>query len=234
MGMDPKAGEPNIRIPPLELPGSLDVPDHFSAAVLFAHGIGVNSGRCSPRNLHVAAKLREAGYATLLMDLLTEEEKADPANDFDVHRLAERLIQATRFLRAETAVAQKAVGFFGGATGAATALIAAGRAAEHDGIGAVVCRGGRPDLAEAWLDGVAAPTLLIVGSKDAPALDLNSDAFARLHCVKALEVVPGAGRLFEEPGALDMVAESARGWFDSHLLKAGNGWARVDSDGVRE
>ena len=215
--MDPRGGEPNIRIPPLGLPGSLDAPDGFSAAILFAHGPGVSSGCRSPRNLHVASRLREAGYATLLMDLLTEEEKADPVNGFDVHRLADRLIQAVRFLRSETAVAQKPVGFFGGATGGATALIAAGRVAEHDGVGAVVCRGGRPDLAEAWLDGVAAPTLLIVGSKDAQGLDINTDAFSRLHCVKALEVVPGAGRLFEEPGKLDMVAESARTWFDTHL-----------------
>lgn len=219
----PKAGEPNVRIPPFGLPGVLEIPDGFSSAVVFAHGTGASSGRASPRNLHVAAKLREAGFATLLMDLLTEEEKTDPANDFDVHRLAERLLQATRFLRGETPIEQKPVGFFGGASGAATALIAAGRAAEHDGIGAVVCRGGRPDLAEEWLNGVAAPTLLIVGSKDAPALDLNTDAFARLHCVKALEVVPGAGRLFEEPGKLDMVADSARSWFGTHLVKAANG-----------
>ena len=213
--------EPNVRIPPLGLPGSLAMPEGFAAAVVFAHGTG--SGRLSPRNLHVAAKLREAGFATLLLDLLTEEEKPDPANTFDVHRLAERLLQATRHLRTDTPVAQKPVGFFGGASGAAAALIAAGRAAEHDGIGAVVCRGGRPDLADVWLNGVAAPTLLIVGSKDAPALDLNTDAFSRLHCVKALEVVPGAGRLFEESGKLDTVAESARSWFNTHLLKAANG-----------
>lgn len=213
--------EPNVRIPPLGLPGLLSIPDSFAAAVVFAHGTG--SGRMSPRNLHVAATLREAGFATLLMDLLTEEEKPDPANTFDVHRLAERLLQATRFLRTDTPVAQKPIGYFGGGAGAATALIAAGRAADHDGIGAVVCRGGRPDLADVWLNGVAAPTLLIVGSKDAPALDINTDGFARLHCVKALEVVPGAGRLFEEPGKLDMVADSARSWFNTHLLKAANG-----------
>ncbi|WP_448202856.1 dienelactone hydrolase family protein [Azospirillum sp. sgz302134] len=213
--------EPNVRIPPLDLPGLLELPTDFTAAVLFAHGTG--SGRMSPRNRHVAAKLREAGFGTLLVDLLTEEEKADPANVFDVHRLSERLLLATRHLRTATDVAQKPVGYFGGGTGAATALIAAGRAAEHDGVGAVVCRGGRPDLAEEWLNGVAAPTLLIVGSKDAPALDLNTDAFSRLHCTKALEVVPGAGRLFEEPGKLDMVADSARSWFGTHLFKAANG-----------
>ncbi len=213
--------EPNIRIPPLNLPGTLVVPDGFAAAVVFAHGTG--SGGASPRNRRVATRLQEAGFATLLLDLLTDEEKPDPANTFDVHRLSERLLHAVRHLRAETAVAQAPVGFFGAGAGAATALIAAGRAAEHDGIGAIVCRGGRPDLAEVWLHGVAAPTLLIVGSRDTAALGLNTDAFARLPCVKALEVVPGAGRLFEEPGKLDMVTESARSWFNTHLLKAANG-----------
>jgi Dienelactone hydrolase and related enzymes len=213
--------EPNIRIPPHDLPGLLEKPTDFTAAVVFAHGTG--SGGSSPRNQHVAAKLREAGLATLLMDLLTEEEKADPANNFDVHRHSERLLQATRFLRDDAEVAQKPIGLFGAGSGAAVALIAAGRAAEHDGIDAIVCRGGRPDLAEEWLNGVVAPTLLIVGSKDAPTLDLNTDAFSRLHCVKALEVVPGAGRLFEEPGKLDMVADSARSWFTTHLIKAANG-----------
>lgn len=213
--------EPNVRIPPHDLPGQLEKPADFTAAVVFAHGTG--SGGASPRNRHVAAKLREAGFATLLMDLLTEEEKADPANNFDVHCHSERLLQATRFLRDDPEVAQKPMGLFGAGSGAAVALIAAGRAAEHDGIGAIVCRGGRPDLAEEWLNGVVAPTLLIVGSKDAPTLDLNSDAFSRLHCVKALEVVPGAGRLFDEAGKLDMVADSARSWFTTHLIKAANG-----------
>lgn len=208
--------EPNVRIPPLGLPGTLAVPDGARAAVVFAHGLG--SGRLSPRNQHVAAGLRAAGFATLLFDLLTEEEKPDRANVFDVHRLAERLLQATRHLRTGTPLDHCPIGFFGGASGAATALIAAGRAAEHDGIGAIVCRGGRPDLAEEWLEGVAAPTLLIVGSKDTPTLDLNTDAFERLHCAKALEVVPGAGRLFDEPGMLDTVTESARSWFVTHLL----------------
>ena len=213
--------ETTLYIPPLGLAGQLGVPAGFGAAVIFAHGTG--RGRKSPRNLRVAARLQEAGFATLLMDLLTEKEKADTANQFDVHRQSERLLLAVRHLRATTDVEHKPIGFFGAGCGAASALIAAGRAAEHDGIGAVVCRGGRPDLAEEWLNAVAAPTLLIIGGKDAPALDINSDAFSRLHCVKALEVVPGAGRLFEETGKLEMVADSARSWFATHLLKAANG-----------
>lgn len=213
--------ETTLYIPPLGLAGQFGVPDGFAAAVIFAHG--TSSGRMSPRNVRVAARLREAGFATLLMDLLTEAERADPANQFDVHRQSERLLLAVRHLRATTAVERKPIGFFGAGSGAASALIAAGRAAEHDGVGAVVCRGGRPDLAEEWLNAVAAPTLLVVGGKDAPALDLNNDAFGRLHCTKALEVVPGAGRLFEETGKLDQVADSARSWFTTHLLKAANG-----------
>ncbi|WP_114859956.1 dienelactone hydrolase family protein [Azospirillum brasilense] len=213
--------ETTLYIPPLGLAGQFGAPAGFAAAVIFAHG--TSSGRMSPRNARVAARLREAGFATLLMDLMTEGEKADPANQFDVHRQSERLLLAVRHLRAATTVERKPIGFFGAGSGAASALIAAGRAAEHDGIGAVVCRGGRPDLAEEWLNAVAAPTLLVVGSKDAPALDLNNDAFTRLHCTKALEVVPGAGRLFEETGKLDQVADSARSWFTTHLLKAANG-----------
>ncbi|OYD81271.1 dienelactone hydrolase family protein [Azospirillum brasilense] len=213
--------ETTLYIPPLGLAGQFGGPAGFEAVVIFAHG--TSSGRTSPRNVRVAARLREAGFATLLMDLLTDGEKADPANQFDVHRQSERLLLAVRHLRATTAVERKPIGFFGAGSGAASALIAAGRAAEHDGIGAVVCRGGRPDLAEEWLNAVAAPTLLVVGSKDAPALDLNNDAFTRLHCTKALEVVPGAGRLFEETGKLDQVADSARSWFATHLLKAANG-----------
>ncbi|QCO01267.1 dienelactone hydrolase family protein [Azospirillum argentinense] len=147
--------ETTLYIPPLGLAGQFDAPADFAAAVIFAHG--TSSGRMSPRNLRVAARLREAGFATLLMDLLTEKERSDPANQFDVHRQSERLLLAVRHLRATTAVERKPIGFFGAGSGAASALIAAGRAAEHDGVGAVVCRGGRPDLAEEWLNAVAAP-----------------------------------------------------------------------------
>ncbi|WP_207458459.1 dienelactone hydrolase family protein [Azospirillum sp. SYSU D00513] len=209
--------ETEVHIPPLGLPGTLTLPEGFRAAVLFAHGCG--SSRLSPRNRHVAAGLRRAGFATLLIDLLTEEEMQDPANVFDVHRQSDRLLQAIRYLRAETPVERMPVGLYGASSGAATALMAAARAAEHDGVEAVVCRGGRPDLAEEWLEGVAAPTLLIAGGRDGPAIAINTRAFEQLHCAKALEVIPGAGRLFEEPGKLDTVTDSARSWFATHLLK---------------
>jgi putative phosphoribosyl transferase len=208
--------EEEVRIPPAGLPGTLVLPPGDRAVVLFAHGSG--SGRHSPRNRRVAEGLHAAGLGTLLFDLLTEEEGRDRANVFDVHLLAERLVQATRFVHAHPACAGCPIGYFGASTGAAAALIAAGRAAEHDHVAAIVSRGGRPDLAEVWLDGVAAPTLLIVGGSDAPVVELNQQAFARLHGVKALEVIPGAGHLFEEPGALDAVVRSAAAWFRTHLL----------------
>jgi dienelactone hydrolase len=210
--------EQEVAIPPLGLPGTLALPENFGAAVLFAHGCG--SSRLSPRNRHIAAGLQQAGFATLLIDLLTEDEMRDPANVFDVHRQSERLLQAARFLREESPVGTQPIGLYGASSGAATALMAAARAAEHDGIAAVVCRGGRPDLAEEWLSAVAVPTLLIVGGRDGPALALNTRAFEQLHAVKALEVVPGAGRLFEEPGMLDTVTESSRVWFTTHLMQA--------------
>jgi dienelactone hydrolase len=210
--------ETEVHISPLDLPGTLTLPESFGAAVLFAHGYG--SSRLSPRNRHVAAGLQRAGLATLLVDLLTEEETLDPANVFDMHRQSERLLQAVRFLRSTSPVETKPIGLYGASSGAATALMAAARAADHDGIGAVVCRGGRPDLAGEWLESVAVPTLLIAGGRDGPTLALNSRAFEQLHCVKALEVVPGAGRLFEEPGRLDMVTDSARSWFTTHLSAA--------------
>lgn len=208
--------EHDVRIPPLGLPGTLALPQGFGGVVLFAHGTG--RGRSSVRNGRVAEGLRRAGFATLLFDLLTEEEAGDRANIFDVHLLAERVMQATRFVHEHPGASGWPVGYFGASTGAAAALIAAARAAEHDHVGAVVCRGGRPDLAEVWLSGVAAPTLLIVGAEDAPVLELNQQAFASLPCAKALEIVPGSGHLFDEPGAMDAVVESARSWFATHLL----------------
>ncbi|HEY0834040.1 MAG TPA: alpha/beta hydrolase [Azospirillum sp.] len=207
--------EEKVSIPPVGLPGILTLPPGFGAVVLFAHGSG--SDHDGPRNRHVAEGLQRAGLGTLLFDLLTGEEGRDPANVFDVHLLAERLVLASRFVHAHTACGGCPLGYFGAATGAAAALIAAARVAEHDNVAAVVSRGGRPDLAEVWLDGVAAPTLLIVGGNDAPVLKLNQQAFARLHGVKALEIVPGAGHLFEEPGALDTVVRSAAAWFRAHL-----------------
>lgn len=207
--------EQEVRVAPAGLPGTLALPQEFQAVVLFAHGSG--SGRGSPRNRHVAAALREAGFGTLLFDMLTPEEAADRTNLFDTHLLAERVLMATRWLADHPAVGDRPIGYFGAASGSAAVLVAAARAAEHQRVQAVVSRGGRPDLAEVWLDGVAAPTLLIVGSDDHPALALNQQAMNALHCVKALDIVPGAGHLFEEPGALDAVAESAATWFTTHL-----------------
>lgn len=207
--------EQDVRIASAELAGTLVLPPGFRAVVLFVHGN--RSGRNSPRNRHVAEVLRRAGFGTLLFDMLTEAEAQDRANAFDTHLLAERVLLATQFLCDLPEVEGRPIGYFGAATGAAAALIAAARAAEHHHVHAVVSRGGRPDLAEVWLDGVAAPTLLIVGGEDHTVLELNRQALNALHCVKALEIVPGAGHLFEEPRALDAVAESAVAWFSTHL-----------------
>jgi len=207
--------EQDVRIESVGLAGRLSLPPEFRAVVLFAHGS--RSDRNSPRNRHVAAALRNAGFGTLLFDMLTPEEAKDPANVFDTHLLAERVLLATQFLCDHPQVAGRPIGYFGAATGAAAALVAAARAAEHHHVHAVVSRGGRPDLAEVWLDGVAAPTLLIVGGEDHTVLELNRQALDTLHGIKALEIVPGAGHLFEEPGALDAVSESAAAWFATHL-----------------
>ncbi|MGQ9372092.1 dienelactone hydrolase family protein [Azospirillum sp. ST 5-10] len=207
--------EQEVRILPVGLEGTLTLPAQAAAVIVFAHGSG--SGRHSPRNRRAAAAFQEAGFGTLLFDLLTEEEGHDRANVFDVHLLAERLILATRFVHERTGRADLPIGYFGASTGAAAALIAAARAAEHDHVGAVVSRGGRPDLAEVWLDGVSAPTLLIVGGNDGPVIALNQQALDRLHGIKALEIVPGAGHLFEEGATLDVAVASARAWFSTHL-----------------
>jgi dienelactone hydrolase len=207
--------EQDVRIAPVGLKGTLALPEGFRAVVLFVHGS--HSGHASPRNRHIAAALRKAGFGTLLFDLLTADEALDRANVFDTHLLTERVLLATQFLCDHPAVDGRPIGYFGGASGAAAALVAAARAAEHHHVRAVVSRGGRPDLAEVWLQGVAAPTLLIVGGEDHPVIALNQQALKALHCVKALEIIPGAGHLFEEPGALDTVAVSAAAWFSTHL-----------------
>ena len=199
------------------------------AIVVFAHGTG--SSRHSPRNRHVAAQLRQAGLGTLLIDLLTpQEEQVDLRTAelrFDVDLLARRLIAATDWLGREDATAGARLGFFGASTGAAAALLAA---AELPQVGAIVSRGGRPDLADEALAQVAAPTLLIVGGADEHVLELNRQAFELLGGERRLEIVPGATHLFEEPGALDRVAELAREWFARHLapttLRAGGRPAR--------
>jgi putative phosphoribosyl transferase len=181
--------------------------------VLFAHGSG--SSRHSPRNTFVARRLQEAGLGTLLMDLLTPREDAVYANRFDIPLLARRLSAARAALGQHEATARLAVGCFGASTGSAAALLLASDPTQ--GIGAVVSRGGRPDLVLDVLGRVTAPTLLIVGGADVEVLELNRKAYQVLAGPKRLEVIPGAGHLFEEPGALEEVARLAAEWFRSHL-----------------
>ncbi|MFC9229276.1 phosphoribosyltransferase family protein [Streptomyces decoyicus] len=195
----------------VRLTGDLTVPAGARAVVMFAHGSG--SSRHSPRNRRVAAALNQAGLGTLLFDLLTPAEEANRANVFDIETLADRLTDATGWLRGRVA---GPIGYFGASTGAAAALRAA--ASPGADIGAVVSRGGRPDLAGPLLSGVQAPTLLIVGGNDPQVLDLNREAEAALRCETRLEIVPGATHLFEERGALQQVAGLARDWFTSHLV----------------
>jgi putative phosphoribosyl transferase len=185
--------------------------------VVFAHGSG--SSRFSKRNRFVADELVGAGFATLLLDLLTEAEDAvdriTAEHRFDIELLAERLAGGVRWLREQAETARLPIGLFGASTGAAAALICAAQYAGD--IDAVVSRGGRPDLAGKSLAGVRAPTLLIVGGDDAPVLELNETALAQLTCPKELVVVRGATHLFEEPGALEHVASLAIQWFEDHL-----------------
>lgn len=195
------------------LPGDIEVPPDARGIVVFAHGSG--SSRHSPRNRYVAEELQRAGCATLLFDLLTESEASRRALVFDIGLLASRLRECVAWLRTQAGVGGLPVGLFGASTGAAAALVAA--ADEGDGVRAVVSRGGRPDLAAEHLPRVTAPTLLIVGGDDTGVIELNESAFASLRGVKRLEIVPGAGHLFEEPGALERVAALAAEWFARHL-----------------
>lgn len=206
-----------VRIPvsgiDLALPGDLAFSGADTGLVIFAHGSG--SSRKSPRNRAVAAALAQAGLATLLFDLLTEREAGDRANVFDIPLLAARVADAVDWARAEPRLAGLDIGLFGASTGAAAALVAA--ADRRDNIGAVVSRGGRPDLAGNALARVAAPTLLVVGGADDVVIDLNRAAYARLQCEKRLAIVPGATHLFEEPGTLETVMALAADWFTAHL-----------------
>lgn len=201
----------------LTLPGDLTVPERGRGLVVFAHGSG--SSRMSPRNRAVAAALVRAGLATLLFDLLTEAEASDRANVFDIPLLAARVVDAVDWARTEPRLAGLGIGLFGASTGAAAALVAAARLREE--VGAVVSRGGRPDLAGDALERVAAPTLLIVGGADEVVIDLNRAAHARLACKKRLDIVPGASHLFEEPGTLEAVMDLAADWFTAHLGPGG-------------
>ncbi len=199
------------------LSGSLTIPENAVALVLFAHGSG--SSRHSPRNQFVARTLNDAALATLLFDLLTPEEEAMDLNTrehrFNIRLLAERLVHATRWAKQQEETRGLRIGYFGSSTGGAAALVAAAQLSQ--GIGAVVSRGGRPDLAGDTLPKVHAPTLLIVGGNDDIVIELNEMARDQMRCEVKLEIIPGATHLFEEPGALEQVAKLASDWFVDHL-----------------
>lgn len=206
-----------IKAGSVTLSGELSVPEHATGIALFAHGSG--SSRHSVRNQYVARVIRNSGVGTLLFDLLTRQEEAIDNYTrefrFDINLLARRLTAATEWLTGETEASHLSPGYFGASTGGAAALIAAAELGKK--LGAVVSRGGRPDLAGKALRRVKAPTLLIVGGLDGPVIKMNEDAYAELQCVKELKIVPGATHLFEEPGKLEEVASLAAAWFLKHL-----------------
>src|SRR6059058_530028 len=210
-----------VRIPTgrATLDGNLTIVDEATGLVLFAHGSG--SSRHSPRNQFVARVLNNSGLATLLFDLLTPEEEAIDARTaelrFNIKLLAERLVHATNWAKRQQQTRNLRIGYFGSSTGGAAALVAAAELAQQ--VGAVVSRGGRPDLAGAALPKVQAPTLLIVGGEDDVVIDLNEQARARMNCEVKLEIIPGATHLFEEPGALEQVAQLTADWFVHRTLE---------------
>jgi dienelactone hydrolase len=199
------------------LSGNLTIPENAPGLVLFAHGSG--SGRHSPRNQFVARTLNDGGLGTLLFDLLTPEEEARDMNTrehrFNITLLAERLVHATRWAKQQEQTRNLRLGYFGSSTGGAAALVAAAELPQD--VGAVVSRGGRPDLAGDALPRVQAPTLLIVGGNDDIVIELNEMARDQMRCEVKLEIVPGATHLFEEPGALEKVAKLASDWFLLYL-----------------
>jgi alpha-beta hydrolase superfamily lysophospholipase len=214
--MSTRRSEPVVSVPSgrVSLEGLLEVPANAAGIVVFSHGSG--SGRHSPRNQYVARHLHSAGLATLLLDLLTEQEDRDYQTRFDIDLLTERLGDAVRFVRSHATTRSLPVGLFGASTGAASALrVAVSRAGD---VRAVVSRGGRPDLTgEHLLQRVQAATLLIVGGEDYGVIELNEAAHRLLRCEKEIAIVPGATHLFEEPGTLDEVARLATDWFLRHL-----------------
>ena len=208
-----------LRIPAggATLDGNLTIVDQTKGLVLFAHGSG--SSRHSPRNQFVARTLNKFGLATLLFDLLTPEEESVDLHTrehrFNIGLLAERLVHATKWAKQQKQTQDLRIGYFGSSTGGGAALVAA--AELPDNVGAVVSRGGRPDLAGDTLPKVKAPTLLIVGGEDHVVIELNERARAQMRCQVKVEIVPGATHLFEEPGALEYVAKLAGDWFAEHL-----------------
>jgi pimeloyl-ACP methyl ester carboxylesterase len=194
--------------------GKLELPVNVKSIVLFAHGSG--SSRHSKRNTYVARVLQQNGIGTLLMDLLTPEEDANYHTRFDIPLLTHRLLAATSWIKNDPRTQHLPIGYFGASTGAAAALQAA--ASYGDEIGAVVSRGGRPDIAGiSALEKVESPTLLMVGSFDEDVIKLNEEAFAFLRCTKELSIIPGATHLFTEPGTLEEVAKQAAAWFSKYL-----------------
>jgi putative phosphoribosyl transferase len=205
-----------VTVRPEGLNALLRIPADARGIVIFAHGSG--SGRLSPRNNHVAQKLFEAGFASLLIDLLRVDEEADRANVFDIPLLATRLRGAADWVGLVPETAELPIGYFGASTGAGAALLAA--SGPDPRIRAIVSRGGRPDLAGSRaLAHVAAPTMLIVGGRDIQVIELNRVALTHLRVPKELVIVPGAHHLFEEPGALDEVVAHAIRWFTEFLIK---------------
>lgn len=209
----------DIRIPPRGLSGCLETSRSAHGLVAFAHGSG--SSRFSPRNQAVATGLNQRGFATLLFDLLTADEEADRALVFNIALLADRLVDAVRWIDLQPQLARLPLGLFGASTGAAAALVAAAKLPGR--IGAVVSRGGRPDLADRALDTVLAPTLLIVGGADCGVIERNEQALARLPGEKKLVIIPGASHLFPEPGALEAVIDQATQWFERFLTTSRKG-----------
>ena len=205
----------HIPVDHVYIEGMLSLPEHARGVIIFAHGSG--SSRHSTRNNYVAAVLRNAGLGTLLLDLLTQEEDLDYQTRFDIPLLTRRLLAATQWLKTDNTLLQLPVGYFGASTGAAAALLAA--TDPDNKIGAVVSRGGRPDMASALtLSQVACPTLLIVGGLDDVVIELNKEAYQNMHCTKHLTIIPGATHLFEEAGTLEKVASLACEWFKQYLL----------------
>lgn len=205
--------ELKIALPSVTLQGELNIPKNAKGLVIFSHGSG--SSRLSPRNKYVAEVIQSHGIATLLFDLLTEEEDSYYQTRFDIKLLTSRLIETTKWIMAQKDVKGLGIGYFGASTGAASALKAA--AALPDIIKAVISRGGRPDLAEEALEKVKADVLLIVGGNDAGVIELNEEAYNRMDTTKEFKIIPGATHLFEEPGKLEQVALIASEWYEKHL-----------------
>jgi len=214
MTMDVTSEPLDVTIPAgrVRLPGLLGLPENAAGLVIFAHGSG--SSRMSRRNRAVASDLRDAGLATLLFDLLTEQEADDRALVFDIPFLAGRVRAATAWSRTDYRTSSLPIGLFGASTGAAAAIVGA---TEGTPVDAIVSRGGRPDLAGDAIERVEAPTLLIVGGEDDACIPLNQQALERLRCEKRMVTIPGAGHLFEESDSLDRVAQFARDWFTRHM-----------------